>query len=106
MLFTTLPLRSALMVSSASASLSSASSISMASKSFTGISFGQCEREHGAAIDFPFGPYPSAVAGDHAMNDGEADSRAAEFVGAMQALEYPEKLLRILHVEADAVVPN
>src|SRR5580698_8396294 len=106
MLFTTLPLRSALMVSSASASLSSASNISTASKSFTGISFGQCERKHGASIDFTFGPYPPAVPGDHTMNDGQAHAGAPELVCAMQALEHSKKLVRILHVETDAVVAN
>ena len=44
------------------------------------------------------------------MNDpldvGKPDSGAFELVAAVQALENPEQLFRILHVEADTVVTD
>jgi hypothetical protein len=43
---------------------------------------------------------------DDAADGGQADAGAFEFVVPVQALEHPEQLAGIAHVEADAVVPN
>src|SRR3979409_151988 len=106
MWLTRLLLRSARMISSASASLSSTSKISTASKSFMLISSRKREREHRAVIHCAFGPHSSAVPGNHAMDDGKSHAGAADLVDAMQSLEYAEQLSRVFHVEADAIVPD
>src|SRR5580658_128954 len=105
-LFTTPPLRSARRTSSASASLSSTNRISIASKSSIPLSPGWREREYRAVVHLAFGPHPSAVPGNHPMHDGESDARAAKLVGAVQALENAEELVRIIHIESDPVVPD
>src|SRR5262249_44445741 len=106
MLFTTLLLRSARTTSSASASLSSTSKISTASNSVTRLSHGKREREYRALIHFAFRPYAAAVPGHDPMDDRQADSGSRELVGPVQPLEYPEQLLRVFHIEADAVIAH
>src|SRR2546426_9687670 len=46
------------------------------------------------------------VPGDDAPDGGETDAGALEVGSGMQSLEYAEQLIRILHVEAGAVVPD
>src|SRR5258708_18935105 len=57
-------------------------------------------------IALSFAPYPPAVALDHAPHGGKADSDALEFVLAVQALKYVEKLFPVAHVEPHAVVAH
>src|SRR3989338_1178669 len=51
-----------------------------------------------------FRPHPPAVLGHDALDDGQPDAGALEFIHAMQALEYAEQFIRILHVEPDTVI--
>jgi len=46
------------------------------------------------------------VPGNDAFDDRESDAGTFEFAGAMQALEYAEQLVGILHIEAGAVIPD
>src|SRR5712691_12960151 len=64
------------------------------------------EVKRGAFAGFAFGPGTPAVAGDDAAHVGEADPAAFKFVRSVQPLEHPEQLVRILHVEAHAVVAH
>src|SRR5712692_912644 len=66
----------------------------------------QSEVERRSLIDGAFGPDPAAVPVDDAPDGGQTDAGALEVSSGMQSLEYPEQLIRILHVEAGAVVPD
>src|SRR6185312_14814788 len=57
-----------------------------------------------ALVRLGLGPDPAAVTRDDAPHVGQADAVAGKFRGAMQALEYPEQLVRVLHVETGAIV--
>src|SRR6185436_18210009 len=62
-------------------------------------------KEKGGA--FPgrrFAPDASAMALHDALRVGEAYAGALELAFGMQALEDPEQLARVLHVEADTIV--
>jgi len=43
---------------------------------------------------------------DDPLNRGEADAVSREFFFSMQALKGRKELIRALHIEASAVVPN
>src|SRR5713226_10052427 len=66
----------------------------------------QSEVERRSLIDGALGPDPAAVPGDDAHDGGEPDARALELGRGVQALEHAEQLVRVLHVEAGAVVPD
>lgn len=59
-----------------------------------------------AVIDLPVCPNASAVALDHAANDGETNSGSLEFIAPMQPLERFEQLCTMGHVETCAVIAN
>src|SRR5437660_12739144 len=67
-------------------------------------SSGQCEIERRAFARFALGPHAAAMTEHHALHDGESHASARELSRAMQALELPEQLAVISHVEAGAVV--
>ncbi|EKS67664.1 Diguanylate cyclase/phosphodiesterase with PAS/PAC and GAF sensor [Burkholderia sp. SJ98] len=67
---------------------------------------GQREIEYRALSQPPFGPRAPVMTLDDAPHVGEPDARALELFRAMQALEHPEQLRAVLHVEADAVVAH
>ena len=46
------------------------------------------------------------MAFDDPLNDGESDPRSFVLLALMQPLEDPEELVRVLHIEAGAVVAN
>ena len=46
----------------------------------------------------------AAVPADYALSGCQAYSRAFKLFGGMQALEHPEQLICILHIEACAIV--
>src|SRR6266545_7856263 len=66
----------------------------------------QGEVERGSPIDGAVGPDAAAVPGDDAADRREADAGAFELRRGVQSLEHAEQLVRVLHVEAGAVVPN
>src|SRR5437899_8756035 len=70
----------------------------------SGPSQGEVERR--SLIDGAFRPDPAAVPVDDPPDGCEADTGALEFGSGMQALEHAEQLVRVLHVEAGAVVPD
>ena len=43
---------------------------------------------------------------DHALHNCQADTRARELGGLVQALKRPEELIGVRHVETHSVVPN
>src|SRR5258705_1696198 len=66
----------------------------------------QGEVEARALLRPRLGPYPAAVAQDHALHDREADAGSGDLILGMQALEHAEELRGVAHVEADAVVAH
>src|SRR5262245_8623595 len=62
------------------------------------------ELERGAATRLRLHVDAAAVPAHDLVDDGEADARAFESLFAMQPLEHLEELVRVVHVEADAVV--
>src|SRR5467141_2207467 len=70
----------------------------------SGPSQGEVERR--SLIDHALGPDPAAVPVDDASDGGEADAGALEVGSGMQSLEHAEQLVRVLHVEAGAVIPD
>src|SRR4030095_3170644 len=64
------------------------------------------EIECGAAPDLALGPYAAPVTQDDALYVCQADSRALEVLGAVQALEDAEEFARVPHVESNAVVAH
>src|SRR5690242_17164273 len=112
-LFASLCLRSARMQSSASLSLSSTRRISTAAVSgMSGLIAGgrgshdlwDREVERGTFAGRAFRPDASALAGDDALDDGEADAGALEVAWRVQALKNAEQLGDVFFVEAHAVV--
>src|SRR5947207_2122426 len=70
------------------------------------FSYRQSKIEGRAVIGFGLRPDTAAMTGNNSLNGRQADPAAFEFIGGMQALKGAEKLLRMLHVEADTVVPD
>src|SRR5881397_4254907 len=66
----------------------------------------QGEVEGGSPIDGSLGPDPAAVPGDDAPHRRETDAGALEFGRGVQALEHPEQLVGVPHVEAGPVVAD
>src|SRR5580765_1055777 len=66
--------------------------------------FPQSEIERRPLVRLRFRPHAAAMAVHHALHDREADAGAFELLLVVQALEHAEELVRVLHVEADAVV--
>ena len=86
---------------------STSSGLSSTSRIGGGAHGGAQGEEEGRALAGPaFGPDAAAVAGDHALHGGEADARALELGGVVQALEGAEELVGVGHVEARAVVAD
>src|SRR3990170_1342988 len=97
--------RSARSVSSTSWRLSSTRRISTRISCMAGP-FPEGEVEGRALIDFRLGPHAAAVAVDDPLDNGQADARPFVLLGPVQALEDRKELVRVAHVEADAVVPD
>src|SRR5207245_2875030 len=66
----------------------------------------QHEIDRRAFAHRPFGPDPAAVPVDDALRHREPDTLARKLALAVEALEGAEELVRVDHVEADAVVAN
>src|SRR5690606_22835761 len=66
----------------------------------------QDEMEGSTVAGFGLGPDPAAVARQDAAHAGQADAGARVLAGLVQALEHPEQLAGVGHVEADAVVAD
>src|SRR5690606_3278785 len=96
--------RNARRLSSASASLSSTSRMSISLFMLASFLHGQRESEARAHPRFALRPHPPAVTIDNALDDRQPDSRARILGRMMQALEHLEQLVRILHVEPRPVV--
>src|ERR1700674_866074 len=103
-LFARLAVLKACSVSLTSLGLSSTSRMSVCSSIMRRPLHGEVERC--PSIDRRLGPNAPAVALDDALHDRQADAGAFEILRAMQPLKHAEKLVGILHVEADAVVAN
>src|SRR4051812_32138266 len=106
MLFATLPLFNAVIVSSASSGLSSTSNISICSNSSIAGAPGQGEVERGAGAGLTFGPHAAAVAGDDAVHERESYAGAGKIGLVVQPLEHAEELRRVTRIEACAVVAH
>src|SRR5208282_5079520 len=89
-------------------SLGSSSTSSIRPSPFTSVPswFWHREIERGPFVHDAFSPYPAAVTGDDALHGRESDPGALEIFGQVQALEHTKELVRVLHVEADAVVSD
>src|SRR6267143_4174435 len=70
----------------------------------TGSGSRQSEIEGGALVQLPFCPHPPAVPLHDSLDDRETDSRALEFLRAVQPLEHAEQFVGVAGVEAGAVV--
>ena len=57
-------------------------------------------------IDRSLGPDLSSMPVDNALNGGQSDSGALEFLRSMQTLEHAEKLVYMLHIEARTVISD
>src|ERR1700722_1722734 len=66
----------------------------------------QREMKRCALIDFPFGPYPAALALDDALNSRQANSRSWKILCRVQALKGPEQLAGVRLIEPGAVIPH
>src|SRR5689334_12347616 len=99
----------AISVSSRSFGLSSTSRMGLSMFSFgTGsvirCMFRESERE-GRAFALPgLGPHPAIVPLDDAADVGQADAGSLEVFHTVQALEYAEQLVHVVHVETGAIV--
>src|SRR3954467_2291057 len=108
--------RSARIVSSSSLGLSSTSKMVLApsmarlpvdkGRHLDGHARVQGEGEGGPLPDLAFGPDLPTVARDDAADGGQADAGAGEFAGGVEALEGPEQLGGVGHVEPGAVVAH
>jgi hypothetical protein len=58
----------------------------------------------GALVRGTYGPCPSAVAGYDAPDIRQPDPRTFEFIPMVQAMEYAEQFLRVVHVKPYTVV--
>src|SRR5580693_8468741 len=58
------------------------------------------------AVNHAFGPGPAAVPLNDALDIGQPDARALEFVLAVQALKHAKQLVGITRVETCAVVAD
>ena len=65
---------------------------------------GEGEVEGGTFVFFAFGPDTAAVFYDDAVYDGEAYAGAFEIGCFVEALEYAEQLVCIVHAETGTVV--
>src|SRR4051812_31216988 len=64
------------------------------------------ESERGALSRHAFAGSVATVAPDDTVHDGQADPGAGKLLVGVQAFEWTEKLVRVLHVEARAVIAN
>src|SRR6185503_4386800 len=67
---------------------------------------GQRKVERCTAIGFSLGPHAPPVTMDDPPHVREPDTGAFEVVRAVEPLKDPEQLVRVLHVEADTIIPN
>src|SRR6266542_550779 len=99
--------RNACSVSSMSFGLSSTSRISIGPR-ITGSVIGgfalEAEQERRARAGLRLRPHPPAVPLHDPLDDGEADPGPLILLGPVHPLEHPEQLVRVAHVESDAVV--
>src|SRR5436189_1475447 len=90
-------------VNSTSFGLSSARRISTTFSVMSAVSperEGKCR----ALVDGRLGPHPPTVAVDDPLHNRQTNARTVVLVGAVQALEHPEKFANVLHIKAYAVV--
>jgi len=66
----------------------------------------QSEIEGCTVVQFPLRPDSATVFLNDPLHGRQTDAGALEVLGAMQALEDSKQFVDILHVEADAIVPN
>src|SRR4051812_36781587 len=96
---------SAVSVSSRSRGLSSTRSMGRSSGTESSLSGnGQGEGKRGPLVHLAFGADLSGMPFDDSPHQGKPDARAFEVLDALQALENPEKLSVVGHVETDAIV--
>ena len=62
------------------------------------------KKECGTLVHLTFSPYPPVMAPDNALDDGQSYSGAFEILFPMQPLKHLEQLVRICHIESNAVV--
>src|SRR5215470_4332417 len=72
----------------------------------SGVILRQREVKGGSLTETAFGPDAPAVPVNDALDRRQTDPGARELGGGVEALERPEELVRVGHVEADAVVAN
>src|SRR4051812_1593683 len=106
MWFATLPLFSAVMVSSASSGLSSTSRISISSNSCIVVAPRKREVEGRPLADAAFGPDAAAVTRNDTVNQRESHARSGKLRSVVQTLEDPEELGCVFRIEPRAVVLN
>lgn len=57
-------------------------------------------------VQFGFRPDPPSVAMDDALDRGQSDTGAIEFLDRVQSLERAKQLVRVLHLETGAIVAH
>src|SRR6185436_17905178 len=97
-------LRNARSVSSTSSGLSSTRRISLIG--FLQGVLPQGEIEAGSLVRFPFRPHVPAVTMNDPLHRGEPDAGAREFGRGVQPLERSKQFIRVLRIEAGAVVAD
>src|SRR5713226_4425858 len=90
--------------SSTSLGLSSTSKISMGLLGFIRVSSVESEVKGRSFIQIGLSPHAAAMPVDDALDDGETDAGPVVFFGAVEPLKDAEKLVRVAHVKAGAVV--
>src|ERR1022692_2785019 len=89
-----------------SSRLSSTSRISMILSFMESFSFFQGKVERCTAVGLSLSPDTTAMSMDNSLHDGQADTGSFIVFRPMQSLEDAKQLVGILHVEANAVVPD
>src|SRR4051812_45243821 len=69
-------------------------------------SFRNREIKSRATIAFAVGPDPSAMPFDDALHNRKPHPSTFELIGRVQPLEYPEEILRVRRIKANAVVAH
>src|SRR4051812_25406314 len=70
------------------------------------VDLSDVEREGRAPLQRCIGPDVAAMLPDDALHRREAHAGTGKFVDGVEPLKHAEQLVRVLHVEADAVVAN
>src|SRR5712692_4354634 len=90
--------------SSTSLGLSSTSKISMGLLGFIRVSSVESEVKGRSFIQIGLRPHAAAMPVDDALDYGETDAGPLVFFGAVEPLKDAEKLVRVAHVKASAIV--